>query len=100
MTNDFLCNNLKQNFITWFFTALLYLYFSTVKFDMKLTHSQYNHLADATKEFSAILFGALVVSGIFSTEPVRVGSIIIGVIIFLLMLFFSIYLNKKVNSNG
>jgi|GEM_PF-1684118 small-conductance mechanosensitive channel len=67
---------------------------------MKLTKSQIQHLAEVTKDCSVVIFGALVVSGIFSQEPIRMYSIIIGIILFLAVLIFSLILKKKGNSDG
>ncbi len=67
---------------------------------MKLSKSQYTLLAEMTKDFSVVIFGALIVSSIFSPNPIQWISIVIGVIFLLTLIMFSLFLKKKGNSDG
>ena len=55
---------------------------------MKLSKSQYTLLAEMTKDFSVVIFGALIVSSIFSPNPIQWISIVIGVIFLLTLIMF------------
>ncbi|MBI4547227.1 MAG: hypothetical protein HY707_04550 [Ignavibacteriae bacterium] len=66
---------------------------------LKLTKSQFNLLADAASEASAIVFGALLVSGVFSQEPVRGHIIVIGIILYILCVSLALFFKKKGNSD-
>ena len=66
---------------------------------MKLTKSQYNLLADVSKESCTVVFGALVVSGVFSSEPIRWQTALVGFIIYVSGLFIALVFKKKGDSN-
>ena len=67
---------------------------------MKLTKSQYNRLSELMKDFSVVIFGALIIGQVLSQEPARWSSIFLGTVALAISLFFTLYFQKKDNSNG
>ncbi|MBM4165482.1 MAG: hypothetical protein FJ218_00915 [Ignavibacteria bacterium] len=67
---------------------------------MQLLKSQYNILAEIAKDSCAIVFGALLVSSVFSRETIQWYSVLMGFCLYIVFLFLTLFLKRKGNANG